>query len=163
MIEQHRPCDDAQVSRNDTSQGQLHDVTWDDIGYRRLSPLTVTPHAHLRRQALLQQFESRIRMGFLENTEPDVEQQQSRDHQRLKPLTDHELQRDSGLEHPRHGRPEMAHDALEGMQTFLDNSVRPELQHPTCGLRRRQSRWNGVRMPNGLSVAHACPPCSYLW
>jgi hypothetical protein len=143
LIKKHCAGDDPKIGGNDAAERGLHDVARNEIGCWRIDPRAVAPDARFQREPLLEQRESCIGTIFLENAEPDIEDQQCCDHQWLEALAERDLQRDRRLEHPRHRRPEMAHDPRHRVGTLFGHRIRAKFQEPAGSLRRRQTSRGG--------------------
>lgn len=83
--------------------------------------------------------EGRLSTALLDECEARVEHQQECDRRCLSVFTQHQLQKDRGLEHPRHRRPHLAKGSADRMLHHILNCVRPVGRETATGLVARQA------------------------
>ncbi|HQT95455.1 MAG TPA: hypothetical protein PK435_12520 [Thermoanaerobaculaceae bacterium] len=116
----------------------MHDVADHQLARRHQLPASVAPRPRLHLQALAQDLQRVARAPLLHPAHDGVERQQRRDHDTFTTASEHELQHDRQLEHPRDRPPEVPGQLQQRVAAFLARLVGPVPDQPLGRLRSRQ-------------------------
>ena len=125
LVKLHRPTGQVHIGCNHSAQRQLHQVATYQFRGRYSLPHAIALHRSIECETRLQGRQGCLGTALLEKSKCGIENQQSRDDQRLVILMQCKLKHNGGFEQPWNRRPELGQCIAQRVRGYIRHCIGP--------------------------------------